>query len=238
MKAKTIIASLFLLAVSVACKEAQLGTYSGENYVHFFPDGNDAVKADYNFAEMGTTREETAEIPLKVRLWGFLPEADFEIVAEVVETGTTARPSDYENTSAQIFRKGAAESQYLLKVHRRPELLSTDYVIKLKLVSAQGHVVAPSSYTTATVTVKDDLSGKMPLWWNTTTDLGPYSEIKLRLFNYYLGFFLENLDNYTAITFKQEALKFKTWLKEKFDDGNFVYYDSDGVTPLYQTIPD
>ena len=68
MKAKTIIASLFLLAVSVACKEAQLGTYSGENYVHFFPDGNDAVKADYNFAEMGTTREETAEIPLNVRL--------------------------------------------------------------------------------------------------------------------------------------------------------------------------
>ena len=237
MKTKAFL-SIFIIVLLVSCREAQLGTYSGANYVHFFPDGNDAVTAGYNFARTGTTREETVEIPLKVRLWGFLPEQDFEMVAEIVEQGTTASPSDYEQPAVQYFKKGEAESVFFLKVNRRPQLLSTDYVIKVKLVSAKDHVVAPSVYTTATVTVKDDLTGYKPIWWNTTTDLGPYSEIKLRLFNYYLGVFLESLDNYTAITFKQEALKFKAWLKEKFDDGTFVYYDSDGTTPLYQTIPD
>ena len=66
--------------------------------------------------------------------------------------------------------------------------------------------------------------------------MGKYSPIKYRLFNIYLGKMLRNLNEYTNITFKQEALAFKAWLKDNWE--TYKYYDEDGTTPLYDTIPE
>ena len=77
-----------------------------------------------------------------------------------------------------------------------------------------------------------------PSWWATTPALGEYTDLKYRVFNYYLGKVLLNIDNYTSITFKEEALRFKKWWKEEWEKGNHIYYDKDGVTPLYETIPE
>ena len=41
---------------------------------------------------------------------------------------------------------------------------------------------------------------------------------------------------YTNITLKTEALNFKQWLKDNWE--TYKYYDADGVTPLYDTIPE
>ncbi len=225
-----------LLAIS--CREDSLETYSGENYVHFEPDDNDAVSANYNFALGGTTREEQYDIPVPVRLWGFLPTEDFTFTTEIISEGTTALPSDYVTPQPQVFRKGEPTGTFYLTVNRRPELLATDFTIVVKMVSAENHVVAPSCYTSVTVKVTDDLSGSRPSWWNTTPALGDYSDIKFRVFNIYLGKFLDKIDGYSQITFKDEALKFKAWWKGQWAEGNYRYYDSDNITPLYETIPD
>lgn len=221
------------------CREDALKTYSGDNYVHFKPDANDVVTAEYNFATGETTRETEYSLPVDVRIWGFLPETDFTFTTEIVADGTTAAPEDYELQSQQTFRAGEPEDKFHIVVKRRPELLSTDYRIVVRMVSADGgHVVAPSAYTTVTITVKDDLSSLKPQWWATTQALGGYSDIKFRVLNIYLGHFLKSLNGYTDITFKEEALKFKAWWKRQWDEGNYRYYDSDGTTPLYDSIPD
>jgi hypothetical protein len=49
---------------------------------------------------------------------------------------------------------------------------------------------------------------------------------------------LRDLNEYTNITFKQEALAFKAWLKENWDNGTYKYYAEDGKTPLHDTIPE
>ncbi len=230
---------LLLFALSLAgCKEDSLETYSGENYVHFEPDANDVVSASYNFALGETTREERYDIPVPVRLWGFLPDEDFTFTTEIVSEGTTALPSDYAAPQPQVFRKGEPSGTFFLTVYRRPELLATDFTIVVKMVSAENHVVAPSCYASLTIKVTDDLSGSRPVWWNTTPALGEYSDVKFRIFNIYLGRFLQKLDGYSQIAFKNEALKFKAWWKEQWDEGNYRYYDSDNITPLYETIPD
>ena len=220
------------------CKEDTLKTYSGENYVHFKPDANDVVAAEYNFATGETTRETEYSIPVDVRLWGFLPETDFTFTTEIVTDGTTALPADYELQPQQTFRAGEAEGKFHLTVRRRPELLATNYRVVVRMVSADGgHVVAPLAYTTVSITVKDDLSSLKPQWWATTQALGSYSDIKFRVLNIYLGHFLKNLNGYTDITFKEEALKFKAWWKQQWGEGNYKYCDTDGITPLYDTIP-
>ena len=98
-----------------------------------------------------------------------------------------------------------------------------------------GFVVAPAKYTQVTVTVKDELPNE-PVWWGTTQDMGDYSPVKYRLLNIYLGKVLADLDGYTNITFKAEALRFKNWWKENW--ASYTYYDADGTTPLYETIPE
>lgn len=235
---KSIIPVLLLAAALSGCKEDALKTYSGDNYIHFKPDANDSVTAEYNFAAGVTTRETEYDVTVDLRLWGFLPESDFSFTTEIAADGTTADPSDYGLTPVQTFPKGQPEGKFRLKVRRRAELLATDYTVVVKLVSADGHVVAPAAYSTVTIKVRDDLSSLKPKWWSTTPALGEYSEMKYRVFNIYLGRFLDSIDGYTSITFKEEALKFKQWWKEKCLEGEYVYYADDGVTLLYETIPD
>lgn len=220
-----------------ACKEDTLKVYDGDNYVHFNPNSSDKVELSYNFALGESTREEEYSIAVPIRLWGYLPEKDFRCKVSVVKDGTTALPSDYEEPVGTIFRKGYPMDTLYVTVCRRPELLSTDYTLAIHLDSADGHVAAPAQYLTANIKVTDHIVVK-PSWWNTTNAVGPYSDMKFRMFNYYLGKYLNNLDGYTTITFKSEAVAFKNWWKEKFENGEFKYFAEDGTTPLYETIPD
>ena len=68
----------FILLAAASCKEDQLDVYNGADYVHFTPSINDIAEATYNFATDGkTTREESVQIPVEIRLWGYLPVEDF-----------------------------------------------------------------------------------------------------------------------------------------------------------------
>lgn len=225
-------AAVCVCACLLSCKEDKLDVYHGDNYLHFTPTENEKAVYEYNFATEGTTAETTVTVPVELRIWGYLPETDFEY------TVTISGGASGQVQGTHTFRKGHAVDTLLVTVTRAGELLSTSYSCTVKIESADAHVVAPESYTTATVSVKDDLSDAYPSWWNTTTALGDYSQVKFRLLNIYLGRFLKSLDAYTGITFKQEALNFKTWWKEKWAAGEYRYYDADGTTPLYETIPD
>lgn len=234
----------FILSLAAAiclcgCKEDKLKTYSGDNYLHFKPGADDKVVAEYNFAKGETTREMEYNLPVDLRIWGFLPEEDFNFTTEIVAEGTTATSSDYVLQPVQVFKAGEPEGKFHIKVKRSEEILKTDYSIVVRIVSAEnGHVVAPAAYSRLSIRVRDELDSVEPKWWGTTSDLGPYSVVKFRLFNIYLGRFLDSLDGYSSISFKKEALSFKTWWKEQWIQGKYHYFSDDGTTPLYESIPD
>ena len=224
------------LAVLSSCKEDTLDVYNGPDYVHFTPSINDVPEVSYNFALDGkTTRETEAVIPVEIRIWGYLPKEDF-LCNVSVDAASTALSSDYENPVSATFRTGAHIDTLWVKVKRRAKLLETDYKLVINMDDAgDKHVVAPVKYQKVTVTVKDEITSE-PMWWGTTQNFGEFSPIKYRLLNIYLGKVLVNLNEYTNITLKQMALDFKKWLQDNWE--TYKYYDADGVTPLYDTIPE
>ena len=229
----------FILLAAASCKEDQLDVYNGADYVHFTPSINDIAEATYNFATDGvTTREESVEIPVEIRLWGYLPVEDFICNYSVDKQKTTAQPSDYVEPSTSVFRAQQPVDTLWVTVNRKEQLLATDYRVVVNLDSAgEKHIAQPVKYLSVTIHVQDKIDHE-PIWWGTTQDLGKYSPIKYRLFNLYLGKMLRDLNEYTNITFKQEALAFKAWLKENWDNGTYKYYAEDGKTPLHDTIPE
>ena len=80
-----------------------------------------------------------------------------------------------------------------------------------------------------------------PVWWSQSSaaNLGVYSDMKYRVFIIFMdGEILESLDKYTGIEFVNLIADFKAWWKDQWQQGNYQYYDTDGVTPLYETILD
>lgn len=227
----------FIILAAASCKEDTLDVYHGDNYVHFTPGLNDAAEVKYNFALDGkTTRETEVKVPVEIRLWGYLPVGDFRCNFSIDKEKTTASDADYVQPVNSVFRQGYHVDTLWVTVRRKPELLATDYKIAINMDSAEAeHVVGPAKYSYVTIHITDDIPAE-PIWWGTTPNLGKYSAIKYRVFNIYLGKVLTNLNEYTNITFKAETVAFKKWWKENWAE--YGYYDRDGVTPLYETIPD
>lgn len=238
MKIARYIIFIALTFWTCSCKEDTLEVYHGDNYVHFTPNADDSVTATYNFAVSGTTRETEVEIPVALRIWGYLPDKDFKCRFSIEHDKTTAGPDDYTEPAEMTFHAGKDTEDLYVKVKRKAGLLDTDYRIVVNIESAEEHIVGPSIYKTVTINVKDDLSDSYPKWWVQTQALGEYSDMKYRVFNIYLGKLLTSISGYTPIEFAEEAADFKQWWKRQWEEGNYRYYDTDGVTPLYETIPD
>lgn len=237
------ISYLFAVLISAfslfSCSEDNLEVYNGNDYIHFTPLSNgNALETTYNFAESGTTRETSARVPLEITLWGYLPETDFTYTVSVIPDGTTAGADDFENPSSGTYRAGFPVDTLWVNVKRKEELLATSFTIKLHLDGAGTRSIGPEKYAVATVHVEDKLT--KPSWWNLALALrlGEYSDIKYRVFNIYLGKVLTSLNGYTAISFSEEITSFKEWWEDQWNSGNYRYYDTDGKTPLYETIAD
>ena len=100
-------------------------------------------------------------------------------------------------------------------------------------------LVGPAEYQYVTIQVTDRIS--CPVWWSQSSaaNLGVYSDMKYRVFIIFMdGEILESLDKYTGIEFVNLIADFKAWWKDQWQQGNYQYYDTDGVTPLYETILD
>ncbi len=234
MTRKIIYMCLLAMALT-SCREDRLKVYHGDNYVHFTPGQDDAVSAEYNFAYGKTTREEYADIPVQIRLWGYLPESDFE--CGFVEADGSSVPSGCGFPSKSVFRAGHDVDTLWVRVKRNDELLATAYTFEIKFEGADGHVVAPAKYSNVAVRVRDSLPETAPSWWNTTQALGAYSPMKYRVLNIYLGRVLTSLDGYTAMGFAEEAASFKAWWKDRWNEGLYRYCDTVSGLPLYDTIP-
>ena len=227
---------LFLLAVT-SCKEDTLDVYNGDNYIHFTPVLNDKPSAEYNFALDGVTTAETeALVPVEMRIWGYLPDTDFNCSVSVDEKKTNAQPYEYEIAENTLFRAGHHVDTVWVKVRRNAQLLKTNYTLTFNLTAAgSGYVVGPAIYKSVEIRVMDKIVTK-PLWWSTTQLLGEYTNLKYRLFNIFSGKLVTSIDNFSQIEFKKVAEDFKAWLKAEWDKGN-KYYADDKTTPLYETIP-
>lgn len=230
----------FVLLASVSCKEDTLDVYNGDNYIHFTPSAADVPQTEFNFAYDGkTTRETECKVPVEIRLWGYLPTRDFKCKLSVVKDKTSAASSSFSLPSETTFRAGHHVDTLWLTVKRNEQLLKTNFTVTVKLEEAEdAHIIGPSKYNTVTVKVTDKILAE-PVWWATKlSEIGKYTDMKYRVFNYYIGKVVMNIDNYTSITFKEEAVAFRKWWKAEWEKGNHIYYDSDGKTPLYETIPE
>lgn len=234
MTRKFIYVCLLALALT-SCREDKLKVWHGEDYVHFTPGNDDSVSAEYNFAYGETTREKYADIPVQIRLWGYLPESDFE--CSFVEAEGSSLPSGCEFPRTSVFRAGHDADTLWVRVRRNDDLLATAYAFEIKFEGAEDHVVAPAKYSSVVVRVKDSLPETAPAWWNTTQALGAYSPMKYRVLNIYLGRVLTSLDGYTAMGFAEEAASFKAWWKKQWEAEMYRYYDTVTGLPLYETIP-
>ena len=219
-----ILSAMAFLAVS--CEESKLETWHGNNYLHFIPGPDGSVKARYNFATEGTTAQTSDSVPLPIEIWGFMEEKDFSLSVTIDGEPVTA-----------TFRAGLPVDTLWVPVNRDAGLLSTSYTVKVEITGAgSDYEISPASYCKAEVQVEDSLEGLQPAWWATTQALGQYSPLKFRLFNIYSKGFVKSIDNYTAIAFKDFALEFREWLRVMWESGR-KYYDTDGTTPLYESIP-
>ena len=231
----------FALIALVACKEDTLDVYHGDNYVHFTPSLNGTPEVEYNFALDGITTAETeVRVPVEVRLWGYTPETEFKCFVSVAEKGTTASSSDYILPEYALFRAGKerAVDTLWVTVKRRPDLLATDYRIVINMDgTSDDHIVGPAMYNSVKVHVFDKIQ-TAPAWWGAhISDVGEYSPMKYRMLNIFLGKVLKNTDEFGGgMAFKAKIQEFKQWWKDNWE--SYKYYAKDGVTPLYDTIPD
>ncbi|MSL96585.1 DUF4843 domain-containing protein, partial [Escherichia coli] len=146
---------------------------------------------------------------------------------------------DYAPLTSGIFHKALAEDTYEVTVYRNEALLNTEYTLTLSLDAVENCLVGPAEYQYVTIQVTDRIS--CPVWWSQSSaaNLGVYSDMKYRVFIIFMDVeILESLDKYTGLEFINLIADFKTWWKNQWQQGNYQYYDADGVTPLYETILD
>lgn len=228
------------IGLLTACREEQLNVYDGDNYAHFtYMDDKSPQTVTFNFATDAPLARE-GKVAVRLTLWGYLPQTDASYRVSVVEEKTTARlHTDYEPLATGIFHAGQAEDVYEVSVKRNEELLHTDYTLTLSLDEMEHCLIGPAGYRQATIRVTDQLT--QPVWWNQSaaSRLGVYSAMKYRVFILFMkGEILESLDRYTGIEFAQLISDFKSWWQQEWAKGNYRYYDTDGKTPLYETILD
>lgn len=230
---------LFLSVVPAflfSCSREEIPVYSGKNYLFFtYGDDRGVQKQDFNFA-YDAPLVRSAQAKAHLSLWGMPGENAFEYSAGVVDSLTSGcEGTDFE-ISEGSFGAGLAEDVYYFTVKRNEELLKTDFTIRLVLKGSEYAEIEPFEYSVADIHVYDKV--EEPSWWKLSIAgrLGPYSDIKYRVFIIYMnGKILENLDDYTGIEFDALIADFRSWWKEKWDDGEFVYYDDSG-NPVYESI--
>ena len=227
-----------IILTTVSCQEEKLKTYSGENYIHFsYMKDRTPQKVEFNFASDAPLSLE-GEVGVEMSLWGFLLEKDAPVTVSTVESATNAvRGLDYDLPNNAVFRAGVPKDIYKIPVKRNKELLKTDLKITLHLDKVGNCSCAPEEYLVAKIHVTDKVSE--PKWWKQSiaSKLGPYSDIKYRLFIIFMGGkILKNLDEYSGIQFAKLISDFKAWWKEEWVKGNYRYYCEDGKTALYETI--
>ena len=233
---------IYLLAVTVllaaSCREEKLKTYSGDNYIHFsYMKDRSPQKIEFNFATEAPLAT-SAEVNAEMSLWGYLLDKDVKIgVSTIDELTTGSKDKDYFLPTNSVFKKGLAKDFYKFEVRREKELLETDYTVALHLDSAEGCICEPKEFSIVIVHITDRVSE--PVWWKQSiaSRLGPYYDIKYRLFIIFMnGKILKNLDEYSGIQFANIVSAFKERWKEEWGKGNWKYYCEDGETPMYETI--
>lgn len=226
--------------LSIGCKEQGLQTYSGPDYVHFTPSASGANQVvDINFAETQTTREMELKVPVELSVWGFMPEKLTKYMVSCNnEKSTGVANKDYVEFSYGEYRPGLPKDTLWITVKRGVELLKTDFCIRVCLEEMDGYNIGPLAYSYADINVTDKVN--KPKWWNQAiaSKLGEYYDIKFRLFCYFEGKYITSLEEYSGVSFGNKIKDFKKWWKDQWEEGNFVYYSTDGVTPLYETISD
>ena len=144
-------------------------------------------------------------------------------------------------TDAPLLREGTVKVKMTLLGYLLEENATCDISAvgekSTALDAVENCLVGPAEYKHVTIQVTDRIS--QPVWWNQSSaaNLGTYSDMKYRVFIIFMdGEILESLDKYTGIEFVNLIADFKAWWKDQWQQGNYQYYDTDGVTPLYETI--
>jgi hypothetical protein len=149
-----ILSSLFA-SVLTACKKNVLDpTYKGETQLIIGGDFSQNAVGDsvvFSFAEYELTTTE-AQIILNARIAGDVASQDREFKVEVVDSLTTALPSEYEVPTGLKIPAGQVSTVFFLKVKRTARLVSQMAKVVLRVLPGEnfkpgqktplGHIIA------------------------------------------------------------------------------------------------
>lgn len=192
-----------------ACSEKDIRTYSGERYVYFTPleDGQDSVL--YSF--FNYPGQERIEARFEVNLVGEILTEDMPYRVEVVDSVTTALPSNYLLPEA-VFREGRV-TDTLVVVLQKTDGLKENVSIGLQ--------IEPNAYFAQGVAgmrrlriVLNNVPSR-PLWWKgdiVRVYLGTYSAKKYQEFVLCTG--VNDLTDVSASWKREYALQFKAYIAE------------------------
>ncbi len=177
---------IYIITASIllgqACKKQELKPYSGQNYLSFATDmKKDSITTSFFFYP---DRNEI-DIPLVIKLSGFLLNTDTKFKISVVEHMSTAKPENYEISPYYTFKAGQTTDTVFIKLIKTSDNILKSGLFSLVVKIDEDNVLmpGPNEYRMAKI-VFSDLASK-PEWWTKVVEkayLGAYSEKKYQCF--------------------------------------------------------
>lgn len=200
--------------LTASCKREEVQLYSGEQYVQFIGSVQDTIVFSFFFYP----GQSEVQVPLPVKLVGFMPDKDLEYTIAVHQEGTTAAAEHFTIPSSFTFRKGLLRDTAYITVKNRPNLATNEVRLAFYIKDGTELQAGQSEYAYRVIKLSDRVS--KPVWWDANMDrfyLGNYSELKFRKFMEVTG--VGDLTTYSDPERRVLMLRFKYYLIEMKENG-------------------
>lgn len=219
---------VFLLGLW-ACSTKEIEVYTSERYL-YFPDstkGLDTAMISFTHHPGATT----LEVPFYVGLTGPICEQPLEYKLIVVDSLTTADPTDYDIPTGLKFAAGKNIDIVNITIKNvRPELLNKSVYVTFRI--AENENFKPGLYNQQEIKISFNNIKSKPLWWTGNIErilLGEYSHKKYEYFVIATG--VTDMTDMDLAAARVEVIKFKRYLIAN----NIM--EEDGVTPMVNGVP-
>lgn len=189
---KTAFLAATLSLFSQGCGKSDIEPYSSENklwftqYARVKGDLVDVSEQKRSFSHYPQSTE-TLDIPFQVNLMGDFLEEDRQYKAVVVDSLTTADPSDYQFHS-MIFRAHQAVDTLWVRIFKTDHLKTDE--VKLTLYLVENENFGPGYSDRLSVRLIFNNIPSKPEWWTKNIEesyLGPYTSEKFEAFYAFSG---------------------------------------------------
>lgn len=157
--------ALAALFCTTACTQDDLDVFSMEHSTAYFEANN------YEYSFIDTPDAATADVDIPVTIVGPIAQYDRAIQAQVIETGTTATPDQYELVGGMI-KAGQTQGVFTVRVHNDPSLEEGDLSVGLRLTDNEHFTI---DLDTTTVRINNQpINTRTTLVWTNQLPMPEY----------------------------------------------------------------